>query len=274
MKRCLFGIYQEKIHFKRRAERLKDKIIGLILLQECDNKIESLDSLKKECPAKIQKLENDLNTCRTTFQADSDKLESLKKERRKTDQEMQELDSKIEKSQIKLSNIKSNKEYTAALKEIEDLNKEKIKVEDSTLKSMEEIEASEKKCLENRKKLERIQKDFDLAKKKVEQELEALNKKSDALKKERLELLKGIDKEFLGRYDFLKARKGGVAIGSVIGGVCQMCHIGIPPQRFYEIIKLQSLMSCPNCNRLIYWGEDEYFVKVLGNPPQSTADEC
>jgi uncharacterized protein len=273
MKRCLFGIYPDKIHYKRRKERLKDKIVGLIFLQECDNEIGNLDSLKREFPAKIQKLEDELSTCRTIFQADSDKLESLKKERRKTDQMMQEVESKIEKSQIKLSNIKSNKEYTAALKEIEDLNKEKISVEDIILQSMEWIEASEKKCLENRKQLDRIQKDFDLDKKKIEQELDGLNKESEALEKKRLELLKGIDKDLLDRYDFLKARKGGVAIGSVIDSVCQMCHIGIPPQRFYEIIKSDSLMSCPNCNRLIYWGEDEYFLKVLGNPPRST-DEC
>jgi hypothetical protein len=23
-------------------------------------------------------------------------------------------------------------------------------------------------------------------------------------------------------------------------------------------------MTCPNCNRLIYWGEDELFIKVIG----------
>jgi len=249
---------------------LKEKIVGLILLQECDNKINRLDSIKKDCPTKIQKLEDELNTCRTSLQRDSDKLEGLKKERRKIEQLTQDLDGKIEKSQIKLSNIKSNKEYTAALKEIEDLNKEKAKVEDSILRFMEEIEASEKKCLENKNEIDRLQKAYDLDKKKIEQQLEELNKESEVLEKERLELSMGIDKDLLSRYDFLKAHKGRVAIGSVIGGVCQLCHIGIPPQRFIELIRGNSLMSCPNCNRLIYWGEDEYFLRALGNASHST----
>jgi predicted nucleic acid-binding Zn-ribbon protein len=247
---------------------LREKIIGLILLQECDNQIAGLDSIKRDYPAKIQKLENALDACRTSFQVDSDKLESLKKERRKTEQLTQELDGKIEKSKIKLSNIKSNKEYTAALKEIEDLTKEKTKVEDGIIRFMEEIEVSEKKCLENKDQLDKLQKNFDLDKKQVEQKLEELNKESEALGGKRQEILKSIDRELLGKYDFLKARKGGLAIGPVVGGVCQLCHLNIPPQNFNELIRGNSLMSCPNCNRLIYWGEDEYFMKELGNAPE------
>jgi uncharacterized protein len=251
---------------------LKEKIKGLIFLQECDNQITRVDSIKKDYPAKIQKLEDELTACRMTFQVDSDKLESLKKERRKTEQITQDLDGKIEKSKIKLSNIKSNKEYTAALKEIEDLNKEKTKVEDGIIRFMEEIETLEKKCLENKNKQDKLQKKFEVDKKFIEQKLEELNKESDALEQKRQRLMTGIDRELLSRYEFLKVRKRGYAIGPVVGGVCQLCHLNIPPQNFYELIRSNSLMSCPNCNRLIYWGEDEYFVNASGNAPQSS--EC
>jgi hypothetical protein len=249
---------------------LKDKIIGLILLQECDNKIARIESLKKDFPQQIQKLEDDLNVCRAALQADSDKLESLKKERRKSEQIIQELEGKKEKSQIKLSNIKSNKEYTAALKELEDLDKEKTKVEDGVLVFMEEMEKCEKKCLANKKEVERLQKNFDLDKKRIEQELEELNKESALLERERQELASGIQKDLLSKYDFLKSRKGGIAIASVIGGVCQKCHINIPPQRFVELRRCNELMNCPNCHRLMYWGEDEFYAKATGNANSST----
>ena len=252
---------------------MKNKIIGLILLQECDNKITGLDSLKKDCPQQIQKLEDELNAGRTAFQVDSDRLESLKKERRKAEQIIQELEGKKEKSLVKLSNIKSNKEYTAALKEVEDLDKEKVKVEDGILVFMEEMEKCEKKCLANKKELERLQKNFDLEKKRIDQHIEELNKESAVLEKHRQELTSGIEKDLLTKYDFLKSRKGGVAIASVIGGVCQRCHINIPPQRFYELIRCNDLMSCPNCNRLIYWGEDEFYTKASGNAAGLSAND-
>lgn len=244
---------------------MKDKLIGLILLQECDDKINRLESLKKDCPVKLQKLEDELNACKKAFQADSERLESLKKERKKSEQLIQELESKKEKSNIKLSNIKSNKEYTAALKEIEDLDNEKVKVEDGVLVYMEEIEKCEKKCLENKKEIERLQENFDLNKKRIEQELEELNKESAALEKKRQELSRGVEKDLLSKYDFLKSRKGGVAVASVIGGVCQRCHMNIPPQLFNNLIKCNELMNCPNCHRLIYWGEDEFYIKASGS---------
>jgi len=249
---------------------LRKKLIGLILLQECDNKISRLESLNKDFPAQIKKLEIDFSASMAVFQADSDKLEALKKERRKTEQLTQELEGKTEKSKVKLSNIKSNKEYTAALKEIEEFDKERSKVEDSILRFMEEIEASEKKCLENKNLMANLQKAFDRDKKEIEKKVEELNKESDILQQQRQELLSGIDKELLSRYEFLKARKGGRAIGPVIGGVCQQCHLNIPPQKFNELIRGNDLMSCPHCNRLIYWGEDEYYIKVSGNASESS----
>jgi len=244
---------------------LKEKLIGLILLQDCDNKISRLESLKRNCPVKIKSMEDELNALKSSFQADTDRLESLKKERRISEQTVQELESRKEKSQIKLSNIKSNKEYTAALKEIEDLDREKTKVEDGIILLMEEIENCEKKCRENKNEIEILQKNFDLDKKRIEGELDALNSESSVLEKKREELASGIEKGLLSKYNFLKSRKQGVAIASVIGGVCQMCHLNIPPQLFYELIRCNEFMNCPNCNRLMYWGEDELFAKATGN---------
>jgi uncharacterized protein len=242
---------------------LKEKLVGLIHLQDCDNKINKLESMKKDFPVRIKKLEDDLNAGKAVFQADSDKLESMKKERRKIEQMAQELEGKIEKSKIKLNSVKSNKEYTAALKEIEDFGKERSTVEDSILRFMEDIEAAEKKCVENKKALENIQKKFEQDKNEIEKKIEELNKESELLEHNRKELLAGVDKDLLGKYEFLKSKKGGIAVGSVAGGVCQLCHLNIPPQVFYELMRGDSLMSCPNCHRIVYWGEDEFFQRML-----------
>ena len=77
------------------------------------------------------------------------------------------------------------------------------------------------------------------------------------------EFVQTIDQELLKKYLFLKERKGGQAISPVVGGVCQTCHMGIPPQKFNELIKGHSLLACPNCDRIIYWGEDQHYQKAL-----------
>ena len=102
---------------------MKDKISGLIRLQECDTRIKDLNARKREAPLRLNDLEKELKEISLRFKEKYDSLEQRKKDRRKLEQEVQDLENKVDKSQIKLNSIRSNKEYTAALKEIDDLGK-------------------------------------------------------------------------------------------------------------------------------------------------------
>ena len=242
---------------------MKDKIKDLILLQDCDNKIKEINIKKKEVPSKLQDMKKSLDEMEMMLKEKNDRLESIKKDRRAMEQRVQELESKLEKSRIKLSNIKSNKEYTAVLKEIEDQERGKSLNEDNLLQLMDEIEVLDKKCIEGINELTGIKNQFNRTKEEVEKELKELDDRVDVLEKKRTEFCDAMDKDLLKRYLLLKGRKGGMAIGAVIGGVCQSCHMGIPPQQFIELIRCDSLPACPNCNRMAYWGEDIYFLKIL-----------
>lgn len=238
---------------------MKDKIRVLIHLQDCDNRIKKIIDRKNEGPLRIQRLEAELKAYELNFQEEYTRLESLKKDRREIELNIQDLEDSIVKSNIKLSNIKSNKEYRAALKEIEDFKKGQSQIEDKAIQLMEEIEVLEKKRLENKDKQKELQIKFEKDKEKIMTELNGLDKKLEGLERERIKLCQTTDQELLDRYLFLKDRKEGLAISSVVSAVCQTCHMGIPPQKFNELIKGNSLLTCPNCYRIIYWGEDEKF---------------
>lgn len=244
---------------------MKEKMIGLIHLQECDNRMKNVVSKKKEGPIKIKELEERFHAFEAKYNEEYNKFESLKKNRLKFEQEIKEVESKIEKSGIKLSNIKSNKEYGAVLKEIEDMQKEKSRLEDGILHFMEEIDAVEKKCEEDRNTLSGLKKQVEIDIEKIGIELDALEKESFNLKAEREKCLQEVDKELLKKYLFLQERMNGQAISPVIRGVCQICHMGLPPQKFNELMRGEALMTCPNCNRMIYWGGDECFLNMKGN---------
>ena len=244
---------------------MKNKIKGLIRLQACDNKIKDVSGRKKEGPLKIRRLEDELNRNEIRVQDEMNQLESLKKDRRSMEQDIQELENKIEKSNIKLNNVKSNKEYSAALKEIDDLTREKSLIEDKVIQLMENIEQLEKKCLEDRDEQTELKKKFEMDRDETEKELIALEKESETLEIKRDKFYQTIDQDILNKYLLLKERKGGWAIGPVLDGVCQVCHVRIPPQQFNELIKGQSLLTCPNCSRMIYWGEDEHLQDLTSD---------
>jgi predicted nucleic acid-binding Zn-ribbon protein len=163
---------------------------------------------------------------------------------------------------VKLSHIKSNKEYTAALKEIDELKKTKFITEDKVIQAMEEIEEMEKKTSEHRRRQPELIAQFEKDKKNIERELATLDEELVGLDEKRKDLMQALDKDLLKRYNMLRERRGGLAISQVIAGVCQTCHMNIPPQKFNELIRGESLLTCPYCHRIIYWGEDEHFQKT------------
>jgi uncharacterized protein len=244
---------------------LKDHIKQLILLQECDNRIKTNQGKRDAVPVRIQRLEEAFEEATRIFNSKFEKLDSLEKEKRALEKDIQVIESRAQKSQEKLNNIKSNKEYTAALKEIEEIEKEKVKKEDIILQMMEDIEQLKKECTDLKGEKENLRKDYDVEKKEIEAELLELNEEAEGLNKQRAEYNNGVDSKILKTYDLLRARRAGVAVSAVIGGICQACHLEIPPQKFNELQRCNEMMACPHCNRLIYWGEDEFFINLLNS---------
>ena len=182
---------------------MKEKIKSLILLQECDNKIRAIDTKQQYAPLKIQALENEFNERVSAYKAKFERLESLKKERRSLEQLVQDLESKCENSRIKLSNIKSNKEYTAILKEIEGLEKSKNQNEDHVLQVMEDIDLLDKECLAIKEEQEKEKNQLELKKNEIEKELDELKEEAAALKKQRSEYYEAVDQDLLSKYNIL-----------------------------------------------------------------------
>lgn len=241
---------------------MKDKICLLIQLQDCDNRIKAIRKRKEEGPRKIKKAEDDLKHAESVIEEERSRLDALKKERQKIEQEVKELDGKIEKSNLKLSQIKSNKEYTAGLKEIDDLKKSKFITEDRIIAMMEKIDEMEQGTVQLNIKLKELRADMETTRQQILGEIEKLDKELAALEEKRQGLIKDMDADLLKKYVFLYERRNGLAVSSVVTGVCQTCHLGIPPQKFNELIRGNALMTCPHCHRIMYWGDDEDFQKV------------
>jgi uncharacterized protein len=242
---------------------LKDEICLLIKLQHCDNRIREVRRRKEEGPLKIRQIEEGLKSAEKEAQEAHDQFEALKKDRHKIEQEVQELDGKIDKSSVKLSQIKSNKEYTAALKEIDDLKRTKFITEDKIIEVMEKIAGLEQGSAEEDRRLVELREQAEKDKKQILEELASLEQELTALEERRKHLTKDVEPELLKKYLFLHERRNGLAVSAVVTGVCQTCHLGIPPQKFNELIRGNVVMTCPHCHRIMYWGEDEDFQKVI-----------
>ena len=238
----------------------------LIALQDCDIRMEDIQIKKEEGPKRIQRLKRKLTAVEEELKEEVNRIKAYTHERRDAEQGIEDIENRLKKANIKLSNIKSNKEYQAALKEIDDLKREKSLLEDKVIDILEQVEGLEARCATSREKVEETRRQLDLDRNEILKKLEALNQDLDAIKKKRIEFSQAVDPGLLKRYDSLRKHKGGIGVSPVIDGVCQTCHLGLPPQEINELLRGDKLMSCPNCTRIIYWGDDERYKNIRVEP--------
>lgn len=231
----------------------------LIDLQACDKERGTLQRRIAEGPLKIEELKDRLAEMGREYEESEKQLEDLSRERRGLEKDIEEVESQIGKANIKLSNIKSNKEYKAALKEIDDLTHKKSRLEDKAIEFMEKLDALSEQCRSKKEQRERFHEEVKQETEHILQEMNTMEKALQSLSKKRGKFCEEVSDDLLKRYNFIRERKAGLALSPVFNGVCQACHMEIPPQKYNELIRGERLLDCPNCHRIIYWGDNEQF---------------
>lgn len=224
------------------------------MIQSIDTRLDDIRREKEETPREIEKLGDDLDLLKKAMEQDLSSLEELKEGRRRVERELEEVEPRFKKSKARLNEVKSNKEYHAILKEIEELKELIFQKEEVVIKCMEEIEIQEKECANNGVRWEQSQKEYKNKEKQFLERMKELDSEVQSLNDRRTELSQEVDQDLLRTYNGLRMHLKGRVVAPVIDFVCQGCHLGIPPQQYNDLIKGDSLQSCPNCNRIIYWG--------------------
>ncbi|MDA8168537.1 MAG: C4-type zinc ribbon domain-containing protein [Nitrospiraceae bacterium] len=228
----------------------------LIELQEMDTLIIEKNSLVKQIPRQILTREKPLKEAQAALEAKRREHDALLKQKKTKDLELEEMDQKIKKLKGRTSEIKTNKEYQAHLKEIEAAEKERFSYEDGILAIMEQIEASEKalrtegaSVKEEDAKLDAMRRELDIRKAGAEKELEGLKAK-------RTEFVKSIEPDVYALYMHQLKKHNGLAVAEARGEVCKGCNMNIMPQLFVEIRKNEQINQCPQCDRILFYKEE------------------
>ena len=233
----------------------------LIEFQILEDKKAKLIRSCQETPKRMAEIQKEFDQYEAEYLSKKAEQDHAKKMHRSLEQNVADLEIKIARSKNRMSEVKTNKEYQAILREIDDLKKEITGKEDGMLEAMEKIEAlaGEVEVLE--KEVEAHRKVFDENRKKIEQENDQLRGKLDHLQAIQQKVRDKMEPSLLKRTDFLLLKQCGIAVAAVQNSVCQICHLNIPPQKFIELQRDNALHQCPHCHRFLYWtGHEEYTV--------------
>jgi predicted nucleic acid-binding Zn-ribbon protein len=240
------------IEGNRRAP-LKDQLELLWELQKIDLDLKHIKEKRERYPRETKKLDEKMSIERERLQAEKGKVDLLEKERREKERQLSSSQEKIKKTEGRMSEVKTNKEYQALLTEIETIKGASSREEEEILQVLEEIDEL-KKDLSKREKevavlLEKIE-----AEKKMIQERTAQDEIAWKKQMERREVLsKQIESKLNKLYNTLKEKRQGVGVVNVRQETCQGCFVHIPPQMFIEVQKNKEIIRCPNCNRMLYF---------------------
>lgn len=231
----------------------------LIELQEIEKKAEAVHRRKARAPQQIAQLEEELRSAETQKVQQQEMLENTRKLRGQLEREVEDLERRITRSRQKLLEVKSNREYQALLKEIDDIQELIRDREDQILDRMERAERLQAALTEQEKVAERARQRLEKEGAELNKEQEKADTQIEELNRQKQELNSQIPERLLEQYQFLKAHRGGIAVAPVKHGTCQICHMNLPPQLYIDLQRDEQLLQCPACQRIIYWvGHKEY----------------
>jgi uncharacterized protein len=231
---------------------MQEQLNFLIQLQQIDKSIQDLLLTSEENPRKIKLIDQDIQEVQEALQAFIQEMESLKKQRKSLEREIEECDQKIKKSQVKLMEVKTNKEYKAMLTETDELKRGKSGKEDLLLELLEKLEEGIQKEKGLKKNAEAKTAEGKIKKDLLEKERQAYEIELLEINQKRKELTARIDSPLLKQYEFLRDRLKGVAVAEVKDATCLSCHMQIPPQLYNELHRKDKIIPCPSCLRILY----------------------
>ena len=234
---------------------MNEQLSLLIQLQEIDGRIRLQQEEQKRTPAQLAELEQRAAASRESVEKVRQALEEAQKAKRERDGNLEDGGRKVEKLKARTSEIKTNKEYQALLKEIETAEQENKAVEDDILKLMERIDAAsaEIKATEQRSRDEAAA--IDAERKVVEQALAKVARELEDELRLRNDLAAKIRPDVMAEYQRLVPATAGRVVVEARSESCTGCYMSIPPRIFVTVKKNDSIVGCPNCHRILFYKE-------------------
>jgi len=230
---------------------------NLIHLQKLDKEMMGISLSLDDIPLRIEKIDEKIENSTKIAALAKDKMAQNQKKRRDLEAEVRDIKAKISKYNLQLNEVKTNKEYSSLLKEIEEAKRKVEKLEEEIITEMlaadeieEEIRAADQKYKEGQEK-------FLKEKEALQQKKKELEERRKKLIQEKEELMPKIPSDQINLYLKIFVKKSGIALSPVNDDFCSMCHVRIRPQVLNELKGQEKIIICENCGRILYWLKKE-----------------
>ena len=238
------------------AKTIREQIELLIQLQVIDGEIYTLGNEKLSGPEKIKTVKQALETKKTGIKQAEDDQKSLQVKLKDREVTLQQKETEIKKLEGQLSQLKTNKEYTAMLTQMSGIKADNSITEEEMIKLMDEIDKAKKKIGEEKEIFKKEEASSQKEEGVINARIKEIDLRLSELSGKRQEIVPSIDKQILARYERVLGNRDGLALAQIEDGSCGGCNMNLPPQVISDAKIREDIIVCGSCSRILYIDEN------------------
>ena len=232
---------------------MRDQFRLLFALQQMDDRLRTLALEKQHLPQRLQVYEAACTAARQQLVQQQGAIEQSERQQRAYERELASHQEALRKTQSKVYDVKTNKEYSAILAEI-DAGKQRLEaLEDQLLTLMEATDQQRQAYRVQEQQEQATLQELTVQTRHIDQEQETLRRAMVTAQEQRQQTVAAIDAKLYEQYQKVAAQHGGRVIAQLQEGVCSGCHLKLPPQLISEIRLQTQLFTCPHCRLILLW---------------------
>jgi hypothetical protein len=226
---------------------------ALIGLQQVDTKIGGIEAQVAKLPVAIAKVRADVEEAKTTVETIKARLDTTRKSQRAQEKDLEDNGVKRQKFEGQLYQVKTNKEYSAVLVEIDEVKQEKSRIEEEILTFMEAQERLAAELRDGESQLQQRQANGQREEATLAEQLRRLEAELAVVRGQRIALASQLPAGVLDDYDRILHHRGVAVVEVANATFCGGCRVAITPQRLQELRQQNALIHCESCGRYLVW---------------------
>ena len=224
----------------------------LINLQKLDKEIANVSLFLENIPSKTEEINKKIETSSQIVTLAKEKMIQNQKKRRDLEAAVKDIKEQISKYNRQLNEVKTNKEYSILLKEIEEAKQKDNDMEEEIISKMLSADEIEDEIKTASQKYSEAEEKFSKEKDVLQQEKKKSEAKRDKLDQKKEKLVPKIPSDQVSLYLKIYKRNSGIALSPVKEEFCSLCHLRIRPQVINELKGKEKIILCENCGRILY----------------------
>lgn len=222
-------------------------------LQAIDVEVRRYELLLKRGPERLAEVNHASAAAKQREAAHRLAIREAQKEVDRKELDLRTREAEIEKLNVQLNTIKTNKEYSLIKLKIEGLKADNSLLEEEILDAIGKVDALKADTVRIDSELAAIDAERTRITAEVEKEMSGVRGKLALVKEARAKVAAGVRPDFLDKYErILKGKDDARALAVVRDQTCHGCDMSVTTHELTLIMKDTDLVLCRSCSRILY----------------------